>query len=156
MRAAGLTRAHDAGTFPRCQRMRDIAYIALGSNLGDRAAHLAAARLALGALSHSRVLAASSVEETAPLGPVPQRPYLNQMVAVETTLTPRELLDALLTIERAEGRVRTEKWGARTLDLDIVTFAEQRVRDLDLIVPHPELPNRDFWRRELAELGGCV
>ena len=75
--------------------MHDIAYIALGSNLGDREAYLARARSALGALPGTRVLRASSVEETAPVGDVPQGPYLNQMVAVETTLTPRALLDQL-------------------------------------------------------------
>ncbi len=133
--------------------MPDLVYIALGSNVGDRAAHLAAARAALEALPQSRVISASSVEETEPLGTVPQGPYLNQMVAVETSLSPRVLLDALLTIERAEGRVRTERWGARTLDLDIVRFGSRRVDEPGLTVPHPELPNRPFWLRELAELG---
>jgi 2-amino-4-hydroxy-6-hydroxymethyldihydropteridine diphosphokinase len=133
--------------------MRDIAFIALGSNLGDRSAHLAAARLALEALPQSRVLATSSIEETAPIGVVPQGPYLNQMVAVETSLSPRALLDALLLIERAEGRVRDQRWGARTLDLDIVRFADQAVDEPGLTVPHPELPHRPFWQRELAELG---
>lgn len=133
--------------------MPDLVYIALGSNVGDRAAHLAAARAALEALPQSRVISASSVEETEPLGTVPQGPYLNQMVAVETTLSPRALLDALLTIERAEGRVRTERWGARTLDLDIVRFGSRRIEEPGLTVPHPELPNRPFWQRELAELG---
>jgi 2-amino-4-hydroxy-6-hydroxymethyldihydropteridine diphosphokinase len=132
--------------------VRDVAYIALGSNVGDRAAHLAAARSALAALPATRVLAVSSVEETAPLGGVPQEPYLNQMAAVETALSPRELLAALQGIERAAGRVRTVRWGARTLDLDIVLFERQRVSEPDLVVPHPELPNRDFWRRELDEL----
>ena len=131
-----------------------MAYIALGSNVGDRAAHLATARSALAALPATRVLAVSSVEETAPLGGVPQEPYLNQMAAVETALSPRELLAALQRIEQAAGRVRTVRWGPRTLDLDIVMFARQQVREPDLVVPHPELPNRDFWRRELAELGG--
>jgi 2-amino-4-hydroxy-6-hydroxymethyldihydropteridine diphosphokinase len=133
--------------------MPDLVYIALGSNVGDRAAHLASARAALEALPQSRVISASSVEETEPLGTVPQGPYLNQMVAVETTLSPRVLLDALLTIERAEGRVRTERWGARTLDLDIVRFGSRRVDEPGLTVPHPQLPNRPFWQRELAELG---
>ena len=133
--------------------MLDIAYIALGSNLGDRAAHLSAARAALATLPLSRVVGASSVEETAPIGPVPQSPFLNQMVAVETSLSPRALLDALLDIERAEGRVRAERWGPRSLDLDIVRFASQTVAEPGLTVPHPELPRRDFWQRELAELG---
>ena len=132
--------------------MRDVAYIALGSNLGDRAAYLAAARAALGELPGSRILATSSVEETEPVGGVPQGAYLNQMVALDTTLAPRELLDALHDIERSAGRVRDVRWGPRTLDLDIVMFDRQTVNEPDLIVPHPQLPHRDFWQRELAEL----
>ncbi|HXD47846.1 MAG TPA: 2-amino-4-hydroxy-6-hydroxymethyldihydropteridine diphosphokinase [Gemmatimonadaceae bacterium] len=132
--------------------MRDTAYIALGSNLGDRAEHLARARAAIGALPSTAVLAESSIEETAPIGPIAQPAYLNQMLAVETTLAPTELLDALRRIETAEGRVRRERWGPRTLDLDIVRFDEQTVNTPQLTVPHPELPQRGFWQRELAEL----
>jgi 2-amino-4-hydroxy-6-hydroxymethyldihydropteridine diphosphokinase len=132
--------------------MRDVAYVALGSNLGDRQAHLALARERLAALPHSRLLAVSSVEETEPLGPVAQGPYLNQMAAVETELEPEALLDALHEIERAAGRARRDRWGPRTLDLDIVLFERQRVVTERLIVPHPELERREFWRRELAEL----
>jgi 2-amino-4-hydroxy-6-hydroxymethyldihydropteridine diphosphokinase len=127
-------------------------YVALGSNLGDRAAHLAAARAALDALPGTRIVAASAVEETAPLGGKAQPAYLNQMVLLETRLEPRALLEACQAIERAEGRVRTERWGSRTLDVDIVRFGERRVAEPDLIIPHPELANRDFWQRELAEL----
>jgi 2-amino-4-hydroxy-6-hydroxymethyldihydropteridine diphosphokinase len=127
-------------------------YVALGSNLGDRAAHLAAARAALDALPGTRMVAASAVEETAPLGGKAQPAYLNQMVLLETRLEPRALLEACQAIERAEGRVRTERWGSRTLDVDIVRFGERRVAEPDLIIPHPELANRDFWQRELAEL----
>ena len=128
------------------------AYIALGSNLGDREEHLAAARAALGALPATRLVAASSVEETEPLAGMTQPPYLNQMVLLETSLEPRALLAACQAIERTRGRVRTEHWGARTLDLDIVRYGGRRIADPDLIIPHPELPNRDFWIRELAEL----
>ena len=128
------------------------AYIALGSNLGDRAAHLAAARAALAALPRTRLVAASSVEETAPLAGMDQPPYLNQMVLLETSLEPRALLAACHAIERSRGRRRAEHWGARTLDLDIVRYGGRRIADADLIIPHPELPNRDFWHRELAEL----
>ena len=134
--------------------MRDIAYIALGSNLGDREEHLERARSALAALPGTRLLRASSVEETAPVGDVPQGPYLNQMVAIETELAPRVLLDRLHEIERSAGRVRGVRWGPRTLDLDIVMFDRQTVNEPDLLVPHPEIPNRDFWQRELAELQG--
>lgn len=126
--------------------------MALGSNLGDRAAHLQAGREALAALPGTRLRAASAIEETAPLAGMDQPPYLNQMVLLETDLEPRALLQALQTIERREGRQRTERWGARTLDLDIVRFGNRQVKESDLIIPHPELPNRDFWRRELAEL----
>lgn len=132
--------------------MRDIAYVALGSNVGDREAFLAFAREHLAALPRSQLLAVSSVDETEPVGPVPQGPYLNQMAAVETELAPSELLEALHAIERAAGRTRRVRWGPRTLDLDIVLFERQRVTTDGLVVPHPELPRRDFWRRELAQL----
>ena len=128
------------------------AYIALGSNLGDREEHLAAARAALAALPATRWVAASAVEETQPLAGMNQPPYLNQMVLLETSLEPRALLAACQAIERSRGRVRTEHWGPRTLDLDIVRYGGRRIADPDLIIPHPELPNRDFWIRELAEL----
>jgi 2-amino-4-hydroxy-6-hydroxymethyldihydropteridine diphosphokinase len=133
-------------------RRAERVFVALGSNLGDRAAHLAAARDALGRLPDTRLVAASTVEETAPLAGMDQAAYLNQMVMLETRLEPHRLLEALQAIEQERGRVRTERWGPRTLDLDIVTFGQRRIRDPDLVVPHPELPNRDFWQRELSEL----
>jgi 2-amino-4-hydroxy-6-hydroxymethyldihydropteridine diphosphokinase len=128
--------------------------VALGSNLGDRAAHLAHARTRLNELPGTRVVAASRVEETAPLGPVVQGPYLNQMVLIETTLDPDELLVQCRAIEAERGRERRERWGPRTLDLDIVRYGTRTVQEANLIIPHPELPNRDFWRREIAELDG--
>jgi 2-amino-4-hydroxy-6-hydroxymethyldihydropteridine diphosphokinase len=131
---------------------REWAFVALGSNLGDRGAHLAAARAALRALPETALVAESAVEETPPLGPVRQPPYLNQMVLLSTGLGARELLARCLDIERAAGRVRRERWGPRTLDLDLVRFGSQCVDDPDLRIPHPELPHRDFWQRELAEL----
>lgn len=132
--------------------MRDVAYVALGSNVGDRNAHLARARAAIAAIPGCRIVASSAIEDTAPLGPVPQGPFLNQMIAVETTLSPRDLLRALQEIETGAGRARDVRWGPRTLDLDIVSFDHQTVTDTDLRVPHPEIANRDFWQRELAEL----
>jgi 2-amino-4-hydroxy-6-hydroxymethyldihydropteridine diphosphokinase len=131
---------------------RDIAFVALGSNLGDRDEHLARARHALAAIPKSRLLACSTIEETAPIGPVAQSHYLNQMVALETELSPRALLVELQRIERDAGRTRDVRWGPRTLDLDIVRFDEQTVNEADLIVPHPAAGVRDFWHRELAEL----
>lgn len=132
--------------------MAELAFIALGSNLGDRAGYLARARSALAALPGCRLLAESDVEETEPIGPVGQGAYLNQMVALETTLEPHALLAALQRIEHAEGRVRGERWGPRTLDLDIVLFGGRTVTSPALTLPHPELPHRAFWLAELAQL----
>ena len=132
--------------------MPDIAYIALGSNLGDRDAHLRFARDRIARLPDTRVVAESEVEETDPVGPVVQGAFLNQMIAVETSLEPHTLLAALQEIEHAAGRVRTTRWGPRTLDLDIVLMEGRSIDDADLRIPHPELDARDFWRRELAQV----
>jgi 2-amino-4-hydroxy-6-hydroxymethyldihydropteridine diphosphokinase len=128
--------------------------VALGSNVGDRAAHLAYARARLAGLPGTTLVRASRVEETAPVGPVAQPPYLNQMVLLETPLEPAELLAHCRTIEAERGRERHERWGPRTLDLDIVRYGTRTVRTPDLTIPHPELGNRDFWQREIAELEG--
>ncbi|MDE3126889.1 MAG: 2-amino-4-hydroxy-6-hydroxymethyldihydropteridine diphosphokinase [Gemmatimonadota bacterium] len=132
--------------------MGEVAFVALGANLGDRARALADARRAIGALPGTRVVAETAVEETAPFGPPGQPPYLNQMLALDTTLAPHALLDALHGIERAAGRLRDVRWGPRTLDLDIVTFGDRQMTDDRLTVPHPGLRDRDFWQREAAEL----
>jgi len=131
----------------------DVAYVALGSNVGDRSGHLAAARAAIRELPGSRVIAESPEEETTPLGFVDQPPFLNQMIALETTLEPLALLDALQSIEQSRGRMRDLHWGPRTLDLDIVLFDRQTVNHPRLRVPHPQLAHRAFWQRELALLG---
>src|SRR3954470_12088263 len=128
--------------------MRDVAYVALGSNLGERERHLTVALEAIGRLPKTRLLATTAPEETTPIGPPEQPTYLNQMVAIETELEPHELLEALHEIEDREGRVRTTRWGARTLDLDIVKFDAQSVSDPALTVPHPGLRDREFWQRE--------
>jgi 2-amino-4-hydroxy-6-hydroxymethyldihydropteridine diphosphokinase len=132
--------------------VRDVAYIALGSNLGQREVFLAQARRAIADLAKTRVLGHTDAEETAPIGPVAQGPFLNQMIAIETELSPQDLLAELKRIETDAGRVRAARWGPRTLDLDIVLFENQSVREPGLTVPHPELSNRDFWLRELAAL----
>lgn len=136
--------------------MTDVAYIALGSNVGNREVALARARAAIAAIRDTRLIAASEVEETEPIGPVAQGKYLNQMVAVSTTLAPRTLLAALHRIERAAGRVRAVRWGPRTLDLDLVMIEGKEYADEVLVIPHPELPNRDFWQRELVQLRGIT
>ena len=132
--------------------MKDVAYVALGSNLGRREVFLAQARRSISELGKTRLIAESVVEETAPIGPVQQGPFLNQMIAIETELSPQELLRELMRIEKEAGRVRDQRWGPRTLDLDIVLFERQTVTDPHLTVPHRELSNRPFWLRELTEL----
>lgn len=134
--------------------MSEVVYIALGSNLGDRDASLTRARTAIGEIKGVRILAATGVEDTEPIGPIKQGNFLNQMVAVSSDLSSRALLTALQRIERSAGRIRTVRWGPRTLDLDIVLIEGAEYSDDTLTVPHPELPNRDFWLRQLAELRG--
>jgi 2-amino-4-hydroxy-6-hydroxymethyldihydropteridine diphosphokinase len=128
------------------------AFVALGSNLGDRPANLRQGRQALAALPDTRLVAASRIEETAPLGPPGQGPYLNQMVLLRTGISSHDLLAACQAIERDAGRVRGARWAPRTLDLDIVRYGDQRMTDPDLTLPHPELDRRDFWQREFEEL----
>ncbi len=139
----------------RCQSsvpVSDTAFIALGGNLGDRMAYLGAARAAISLIAGVTMVAASRVEETAPIGTSVQGAYLNQMVAVETTRSPDSLLAELQRIERTLGRVRGVRWGARTIDLDIVSYQDVRTTGAALELPHPGLPSRSFWQRELEEL----
>ena len=132
---------------------RERVYVALGSNLDDREGYLMRAREAIAKLPLSAILAVSAVEETAPVGgPEGQGRFLNQMVLVETALDPGRFLKLLQRIEDENGRTREEKWGPRTLDLDIVRFGTRRLRDPDVQVPHPQLPHRDWWQREITEL----
>jgi 2-amino-4-hydroxy-6-hydroxymethyldihydropteridine diphosphokinase len=129
------------------------AYVALGSNLGDREAHLCAALAALRADPGLRVLAVSPVYETAPVGPPPQGPYLNAVVRLHTRLAPRALLARLLEIEAAEGRVRgAVRLGARTLDLDLLFYGSLVLDEPGLRVPHPRLHERAFVLEPLRDV----
>jgi 2-amino-4-hydroxy-6-hydroxymethyldihydropteridine diphosphokinase len=136
--------------------MDDVAFIALGSNMGDRRRHLADALRRIGSIRGVELVAVSAIEETEPLGHMAQDPYLNQMAAVRTSLSPPELLAALHEAERDGGRVRTTRWAPRSIDLDIVRYARTTWDSSDLQVPHVEINNRDFWQRELAELAEVV
>lgn len=127
-------------------------YIAVGSNLGDREQALGFAREKLAQLPGTVLQAASSIEETAPLGGRDQPWYLNQMVALDTRMAPRELLSALQEIETQAGRIRREQWASRTLDLDIVRYGDLTLDEPGLTLPHPGINQRDFWQRELLEL----
>ena len=128
------------------------AYVALGSNLGDRAAALQLARQQIAGLPGTVVRGASAIEETMPLRGLVQPAYLNQMIALDTTLAPKELLAACHRIEAEAGRTRTARWASRTLDIDIVSYGSIALDDPALVLPHPGLPDRDFWRRELDQL----
>ena len=124
------------------------AYLGLGSNVGDRWGHLRAAVAAL-----PDVVAVSPVYETEAVGGPPgQGPYLNLVVALETDRSPRELLDLAQGLEAAAGRVRKERWGPRTLDVDVLLVGSLCVDEADLVVPHPRLWERRFVLAPLADL----
>ncbi|MEI7703650.1 MAG: 2-amino-4-hydroxy-6-hydroxymethyldihydropteridine diphosphokinase [Deltaproteobacteria bacterium] len=127
------------------------AYVAVGSNLGDRWARLAEAARALRAAPGVAVVRGSRVWDTAPVGP-PQPRYLNAVLELETTRTPASLLALLLAVERGAGRIRNLRWGPRTLDLDLLLLGDRVVRAPGLTVPHPELARRRFVLAPLAEL----
>ena len=118
------------------------AAIGLGSNLGDRVGHLEAATEALATVG--TVAAVSATYETAPVGGPDQGSYLNAVVLVDTTMPPQELLDALLAIEQERGRERAEKWGPRTIDLDLLLYGAESIDRPGLTVPHPRMTQRRF------------
>jgi 2-amino-4-hydroxy-6-hydroxymethyldihydropteridine diphosphokinase len=130
-----------------------IAYIGLGSNLADPVAQLKSARTAIRALKGIHELAFSSLYYSLPMGPQDQPDYFNAVIAVETALLPMVLLRALQTIENAQGRIRkTERWGARTLDLDILLYNDQTIDLPDLTVPHTGIAERSFVLYPLFEI----
>jgi 2-amino-4-hydroxy-6-hydroxymethyldihydropteridine diphosphokinase len=128
------------------------AYIALGSNLGDRAAHLQFAVDALAAAEGVDVIAVSRVYETAPVGGPPQDAFLNAVVAADVALAPRVLLALGQQIERDAHRVRGERWGPRTLDVDLLTYDDVRVSDPELTLPHPRMWERGFVLAPLRDV----
>lgn len=132
------------------------AYVSIGTNLGDRAAHLIGALHGVAALPETRLVACSPIFETVPYGPPPQGPYLNATLRVSTSLAPRTLLDGLLAIERRAGRVRGAPNAARTLDLDLLLYADRVVVEPGLVVPHPRLAERPFVLEPLAALAGAL
>jgi 2-amino-4-hydroxy-6-hydroxymethyldihydropteridine diphosphokinase len=130
-----------------------VAYVGLGANLGPREETLRRAVELMRRVAGVEVVAVSELRETEPVGVVDQPLFMNGAAAVETTLTPRELLDALLRIEHELGRVRgDERWAPRTLDLDLLLYGDVRVDEPGLCVPHPRLHERRFALEPLAEL----
>jgi 2-amino-4-hydroxy-6-hydroxymethyldihydropteridine diphosphokinase len=128
------------------------AYVGLGANLGPKEVTLLRAVDLLAAEDGIEVLELSELRETAPVGVVDQPEFLNGALALETSLTPRELLDVLLRVEHELGRVRGERWGPRTIDLDLLVYGGETVDEPGLRVPHPRLHERRFALEPLAEL----
>lgn len=128
-------------------------YVALGSNLGDRAGHIHTAMDEISALPCVARLTGSSLYETEPMGPQDQPDYLNAVCSFDYVDTASALLLQLKSIESAHGRQQqTQRWSARPLDLDILLFGEQRISEPDLTVPHAGLAERSFVLWPLAEL----
>jgi 2-amino-4-hydroxy-6-hydroxymethyldihydropteridine diphosphokinase len=129
------------------------AYVGLGANLGPREVTILRAVDLLGATPGIEVLELSQLRETDPVGVTDQPAFLNGAVGVDTTLSPRQLLDELLRIERELGRVRDgERWGPRTIDLDLLVYGDEIVDEPGLRIPHPRLHEREFALEPLADL----
>ena len=128
------------------------AFIGLGSNLGDREASLRQALEHLATAPETVVVRASSLYDTEPVGVEDQPHFLNAVAQLETQLTPRQLLWNLMLIERRLGRVRTQRWGPRTIDLDLLLYEDVIIEDDDLQLPHPEMSKRSFVLVPLVEL----
>jgi 2-amino-4-hydroxy-6-hydroxymethyldihydropteridine diphosphokinase len=129
-----------------------FAFLGLGSNVGDRLAYLQQGVDRLEEERRIRVDAVSSIYETAPVGGPPQDPYLNMALRVATTASPHGLLRACQRAERAAGRVHTVRWGPRTLDVDVLLYADRRIATRRLVVPHPRLVERPFALIPLIEV----
>ncbi|AXS79286.1 2-amino-4-hydroxy-6-hydroxymethyldihydropteridine diphosphokinase [Dechloromonas sp. HYN0024] len=130
----------------------NTAFVALGANLGDPAATVRAAFAALSNLSESRIVHSSSLYRTAPVGITEQPAFINAVAQLETTLAPEALLDALFDIELRFGRIRADKNGPRTLDLDLLLYDDQFLELPRLTLPHPRLHLRAFVLCPLAEI----
>lgn len=128
------------------------AYIGLGSNLDDPVRQLQRAWAALAHVPQTQRVACSRFYRSAPLGPQDQPDYVNAVAALDTTLAPAALLDALQAIETAQGRVRLRRWGPRTLDLDLLLYGHEVLSTPRLTLPHPGLGVRNFVLYPLAEL----
>ncbi|MFU8797405.1 MAG: 2-amino-4-hydroxy-6-hydroxymethyldihydropteridine diphosphokinase, partial [Gammaproteobacteria bacterium] len=129
-------------------------YIGLGSNLENPVKQVQKALLALKKLPKTNFVNASKLYCNKPLGPQNQPDFVNVVAKLETQLSPEELLSELLLIEQQQGRQRTgERWGPRTLDLDIILYGDLVLHTPTLIIPHPGLADRHFWRSPLKELG---
>lgn len=129
-----------------------LAYLALGSNIGDKNFHLRAAASAIDALPGTRIVTRSSIFRTPPWGKIDQDWFANAAIAIETAIKPQALLDACLAIEVAHGRVRRERWGPRVIDIDILTYGDAHLKTGRLTLPHPLMHERPFVLLPLREI----
>lgn len=129
-----------------------FAYIGLGGNLDSPRDQVERAFVELGQIPNTKLIAQSPLYRSAPVGPGEQPDYVNAAALLETSLSPLELLDALQSIEQAHQRVRIERWGPRTLDLDILLIGQQTITSERLTVPHPYLTQRNFVLYPLADI----
>lgn len=135
--------------------MKHITFLLLGTNQGDRKKNLKVARNAI-EVSVGPIVKASSIYRTAAWGKTDQPDFLNQALEVETDSPAVEVLDEILSIEKTMGRRREEKWGERIMDIDILLYESQILESSQLVIPHPELPNRRFALEPLTEIAGDV
>lgn len=139
-----------------CAKDGTLAYIAMGSNLGDREYYLREAVNRLAQESRIQVIAESSLYETEPVGYTEQGAFLNQVIAVRTTMTAHDLLYLLLDTERDLGRTREIRFGPRTLDLDLLLYGNDVIHTKDLIVPHPRMEERAFVLIPLTDVASRI
>ncbi len=130
------------------------AFIGLGSNLTTPVEQINVARQEIGALENVEEVTFSSLYKSPPMGPQDQPDYINAVMCVKTKLSAMELLKKMQTIENSHGRIREKRWGARTLDLDLLLYGQQRINESDLVVPHAGIAERAFVLYPLYEIAG--
>jgi len=155
-RSVDFLRCRTVGTPILSEVIQHTAYIAIGSNLGDRQSFIDDALRHLGENPEIEIVQTSATLETEPVGPGPQSRYLNAVLQIQTSLQPHSLLEALIEVEHRLGRIRREKWGPRTIDLDILFFDDQIIDEECLTIPHPRLQDRTFVLIPLCEIAPGV
>jgi 2-amino-4-hydroxy-6-hydroxymethyldihydropteridine diphosphokinase len=129
-----------------------LAYIGIGSNLGDKLENCRRAMEAIGADARNRLVGRSRFYRTEPVGKKDQEWFINGVVAVETTMSPAELMEFLLSVEKGMGRIRQERWGPRVIDLDILFYGDRVLDEEGLQIPHPRLHERRFVLAPLKDM----
>lgn len=133
-------------------KIKSIAFLAIGTNLGDREKNLAAALNKINEDENCEILSTSSIYETKPYGELNQSNYLNMVVKIATALSPSQLILSLQSIEKSLGRLKREKWKEREIDIDVLLYDSLVVKEVGLKIPHYDLTNRDFFVLPLLEI----